>query len=226
MRIQARKCPFTGAIFEEKDRKKYIKHPRTLRKNMRAAREKENLKNTWKEWLLVEKLKITRPEQIPEWFLKNQKKIMDACNAVDGAHRWFNSEFVPADEFTRLEFSGMNFSRYVSNSHSCPEGGMLNWSGDADKPKGYIGWTTYVTGTLNRPIKHDSEYPYSGALRLIGLHTGSGGGGNKNFGYDLKIFLDDWPGLKAAVIRINRLEAVTRVKRERDEIVRRLRSAR
>jgi len=222
MRIQARKCPFTGTVFEEKDRMNYVTHLQELRSIMRASREQKRIKDTWTEWLYAEKLKITRPEQIPAWFLANQKTIMYACNAVEGTHRWFDDNFVPEDVFTKLNFSEPKFSECVSNTHNCPASGVTNFMCKDDLPRGYVGWTSYVNGTLVRPKKHDGSYPYSGALKMVGLHTGSGGGGNKNFGYDIKIFLDDWPGLKAAVTRIKRVDAVSKARKEQEEVIRRL----
>lgn len=226
MKVQAWKCPYTGKLFELEDRAKYIASRRKGRKEFLRQQEADNLRATWKAWLHEEKLKITRPEQIPAWFLKNQKKIMDASNAINGGHRWFNDTFVPEDEFTELKFSEPKFSERVSNTHCCPEGGVQNFMCDDTKPRGYVGWTSYVNGTLVRPAKHNSSYPYSGALKLVGIHTGTGGGENINFGYDIKIFLDDWPGLKGAVTRIRRLAAVAKVKREREEIIRRLKGRR
>jgi len=236
MKIQAWKCPYTGKIFEEKDRAKYIACRRKGRKDFLRQQEADNLRNTWKAWLLAEKMNITDPFQIPEWFLENQKKIMEATNAIHGVNRWASDFFVPEDEFVALVFTGIKYSELVSNSHSCPVGGVQNFIGDNTMPKGYPGWSGYIKGSLIRPAKYDSGYPYSAALNLVGIHTGSGGGGNKGFGYDIKIFLGDWPGLgslsakiendkRLSAIRADRKSRVAKVKRERDLIVRRLQTA-
>jgi hypothetical protein len=236
MKIQAWKCPYTGNLFELEDRAKYVACRRKGRKAFLAQQEKEKIRDTWKEWLRAEKLKITRPEQIVDWFLTNQKTIMAAYNAIDGWHRHFDDKFVPEDNFSKLEFTRLTFSETVSNSHSCPEDGVRNFMCEPDKPRGYIGWTGYLNGSLDRPAKHNASYPYSGALQLVGIHTGSGGGGNKSFSYDFKIFLGDWPGLQAEVdrilnqkrldaIRARRKAAVAKVRNERNEIVRRLQNA-
>lgn len=202
MRIQVRKCPFTGEIFEEKDIKKYIKHLKELRKKMKEDRAHERIRKSWKDWLSEQKKNITSIDQIPEWFLKNQRTIMDACNAIYFDDRFERrNKFVEKDKFTKLEWENYRYNDNTSNSHVCPEGGVMNWCAkEKDKPTGYPGFKGYLRGCLERPKDRDYSYPYSEALRLVGIKTGTGGGGNKNFGYEFTVFLDDWPGIKENVV--------------------------
>jgi len=59
MRVQVYKCPFTGKLFEEKDKAKYVKHLLELRESMRAERNNERTRATWKKWLDAEKEKLS-----------------------------------------------------------------------------------------------------------------------------------------------------------------------
>ena len=67
MRIQVRKCPFTGEIFEEKDIGKYILHLKELRDSMRGKREHARIRKTWEIWLDNERAKVLSVEDIPAW---------------------------------------------------------------------------------------------------------------------------------------------------------------
>lgn len=227
MRVQVRKCPFTGKLFEEKDAKKYAVHLKELRVKMREERRHKYLRDNFTKWLKKEKKAITHPEMIPEWFMANQRQIMEAHNAgIRSKLEMSLSDrfFITTDRFENVEFEkGTRFNDLLSNSHTCPENGKTNWCAtENDTPKGYPGWKTYIKGTLVRDKKNNHSYPYNAALNLVGIKTGSGGGGNKDWGYQCSIFLADWPGLKVAYKEI--LEE--RHQREAQEIVNRLKGKR
>ena len=136
---------------------------------------------------------------IGPWVLANQKKLMIACNAFK-LHSWDRDRFhIDTDEFTKFDIS-VKYSSHVTNSHSCPKGGVQNWCAkDPSKPTGYPGWSGRISGVLVRSKKNMSSYPYSNICKLLDLHTGTGGGGNAEWGYDLKIFADDWPVMAQSV---------------------------
>jgi hypothetical protein len=209
MRVQVRKCRFTGKIFEEKDLKKYAIHLRNLRAERAEKRKLDKVRATFTSWLNREKKKILHPEDIPAWFLKNQRKIMDAVNAGFGDR---DEKFYPTDEFTKFSFEKARYSRLTSNTHVCPKGGVTNWSVEDDKPKGYPGWSVHVNGTLKRSKNHLGSYPYPAALNAVGLKTGSGGGGNESWGYGVSIFLADWPGLQQTILEMECDQIVDKLK--------------
>lgn len=215
MRVQVRKCRFTGKIFEEKDLKKYAIHLKKLRIEMAEARHLAKVRTTFKAWLKAEKKAIRHPDEIPAWFLKNQRKIMDAVNAGFGDRAFESDRFFNTDEFTKFSFESVRYSKTVSNTHVCPKGGVMNWGCKDDLPKGYPGWTTHVNGALKRNKNHMGSYPYSGALNAVGLRTGSGGGGNESWGYGISIFLADWPGLQQTILEMEAEEIVARLKGEK-----------
>lgn len=209
MKVTVNKCPYTGKLFE--DDLKYSKHLRRLQAERRAKRKDEKIRNTFSDWLAAEKSKITEVKQIVPWFMDNQRTIMDAANAiVNNIDRY--GKFTDLCTYSKLEISGPRWNRNVSNSHRCPVGGVVNWGGHKPGlPTGYPGWTGHIAGSLTRPKNKMGSYPTSDILNLIGLHTGSGGGGNESWSYGLSIFLDDWPGLQHEVDMM-----------EQDYIVRRL----
>lgn len=209
MRVQVRKCRLTGKIFEEKDLKKYAIHLRKLRAERAEKKRLDKVGATFFSWLAREKKKILHPSHIPGWFIKNQRKIMDGVNAGLGDRY---EKFYNTDEFTDFTFDTPRFSKLTSNTHVCPKGGELNWSCKDDKPKGYPGWSVYVKGRLKRNKNHGGQYPYSAALNIVGLKTGSGGGGNESWGYGISIFLADWPGLQHAHNEMEKDEIVARLK--------------
>lgn len=153
-----------------------------------------------REWLLEEKMKITHPEMIVPWFLKNQGRIIYESNRAVGDTMW--GKYKRDDQYTHLSLELRNkhkpegYVQNVSNTHRCPDNGVTNFSWNADRPRGYPGWAGTMHGKLHRAKRNLHEYPYSLGLNLVGLKTGSGGGGNESWTYDVSIFLDDWPGLK------------------------------
>jgi len=200
MKVQVRKCRFTGKIFEEKDLKKYALHLKKLRIEMKEQREEDRVKKDWTKWLKAERKRIKTVDEIVPWFLANQKRIMYAANAM--GTRFSSDKFYPeTDSFTKMVL-GVGYNAFASNSHRCPDKGVMNWEGrrgDPAKPTSYVGWTGNISGCLTREKKNNYSYPYSEALKIVGLKTGSGGGGNERWSYEVTIFLDDWPGLKHEV---------------------------
>lgn len=64
------------------------------------------------------------------------------------------------------------------------------------KPKGYPGWY----GRIEWETSHDIRFGWD-LMRILRVHTGTGGGvaGNR-FGYEVKLFESDWPGLREWMI--------------------------
>lgn len=212
MRVQVNKCRLTGKLFE--DTNKFKIHLAKLRKERDEAFRYNKIKLNFENWLKNEKSNITEIDQIAPWFLKNQRHIMDALNAGVPSNYWAsgNDKFYNTDEFTKLVVAG-SYSSKLSNSHSCPDNGIQNWcSKDKDKPTDYKGWKVNICGNLKRLPKHMANYPYTDALNVVGIKTGSGGGGNSNFRYDGYIWLDDWPGLYHAIEKMEQENIIARLK--------------
>lgn len=193
MRIQVRKCPFTGQIFEEKDIQKYIDHLHSLRKEFKEERRLNRIRSEFDNWLLKEKQQIIDTNLIVPWILSNQRYLMDAFNKI--GIKTFDNKFFKNDVIERLSITYI-FGSNVSNSHSCPKNGVENWCArDKSLPTGYPGYRLSISGSLLRDGKHNSSYPMYDFFKMIGLYAGTGGGGNKDFHWDGQLFLADWPGL-------------------------------
>jgi hypothetical protein len=91
----------------------------------------------------------------------------------------------------------------VSNSHSCPIGGVTNWGQrGANSPTSYPGWSGQIRGTLKGKVPKTTFMGTIADLikeKFRVIHTGTGGPGRPNE-YDMRIgcqlFLDDFPKLK------------------------------
>lgn len=214
MKIVVFKCRFTGKIFEQENRHKYIKHLKSLREEMRQERAYKKIRAEWEAWLLEEKKKIHCVADIPKWIIDNQRKIMDACNAIIFSTDFeARNRFVENDRLEKLVWENSRYNVSCSNTHSCPHNGVTNWGGyKPEAPRGYPGWEGYLGGSLKRPRAKNSSYPISELLNFIGVKTGTGGGANEHFGYGFTIFLDDWPGLYEEVRQMEEDQIVKKLK--------------
>lgn len=109
----------------------------------------------------------------------------------------------------------LSYSDKVSNTHSCPLNGVLNWNVEPDKPTGYKGWSGRLWLRLLEDYDGFGSELFNGTL----VHTGTGGGGTYGgpwhalgnaifdngdktikkpvcYGWDCRIYLDDWPELE------------------------------
>jgi len=209
-----RKCPFTGKLFDESKIAEYIWHLKSTRDEMRAKRNLNRVKAGFSKWLRAEKLKLIHPDMVPEWFMANQRHIMDAINAgCRGKNDTHDGKFFADDIFQKVRWEKAPvFNSSASNTHVCPDNGKTNWGCKDGEIKGYPGWRGYINGTLKRNKKHNSSYPYSSALNLVGIKTGSGGGGNESWGYDFTMFLADWPGFEVEIRKMEGDRIVAKLK--------------
>ena len=201
MKVEMYKCPWTGSLFEMSEKKKYVKHLKALRKANREKWRLTYIRQSFDAWLHQEKLKINEVNQIEPWVLENQKQLIEGMMAIYGTTSAFRDKFESSDKLEKLKITGLRHSSRVSNTHSCPKSGITNFRCLPDKPAGYPGWSGRIDGSLLRDKKNNSHYPITDLLNHIGLCTGSGGGGNINWGFELKIFADDWPGLIPGLYR-------------------------
>lgn len=119
-------------------------------------------------------------------------------------------------EFTKLN---LKWSDSVSNSHSCPVGGVQNWGGrdkfedGTIKPSGYPGWAGSIEWMCEWPKEftgvHIASHLFACGTFNSGrqrAHTGTGGfrgeGYSKMYdcdirlsGYDFRLYAADWPGM-------------------------------
>ena len=188
-----------GKLFE--DKAKYQKHLRKLAALRREKKKVEQGKIDREAFLIRMGNEVTGVDSLMQFIKDNWSWFFH--NGV--AHDWGSTE--KAHEFHEYHDVFINlygWSDHVSNSHSCPRGGVQNWAArDADKPTGYPGWT----GRIIIKVK-PGTYKYKGKSYMrdgfgngyfadTPIKTGSGGGGEgdgcKEYAYDLKLFASDFP---------------------------------
>jgi hypothetical protein len=217
------KSDVDGKLFE--DKLKYTSHLRKLARHRNAQR-KLQIAESAKDAAWAELYE--REQSIDDWcqMVIDNQHLFWAEAAAGDPYDWEcvgkkrgrgkNAQVVPVPRLLKITHS-LRWSDHVSNSHSCPVGGVTNWSpsrnSDKTAPTGYPGWYGRINWLVAWPQEFDGFYLgsdlfsrgsfQSGRQRA---HTGSGGGGgghfNKEFdtwcqrpGYDFSIFASDWPGL-------------------------------
>jgi hypothetical protein len=189
-RIIAFKCRWTKKVFT--DKQKYLKHLIKQREVLVLAREAARVNRTMQAKFIQMREECESLADIEKFITENWEVFFhngvnhDSWRDRRGKYRKPN--------LLSVKVTG-RFSYHISNSHSAPIGKPLNWGSKPGIPTGYPGFAGDITWQL------DGEYQSFGSdvMQGTGINTGSGGGrGHHGFGYDMKLFLDDWPGLARA----------------------------
>lgn len=222
VQIVAWKSEADGKIFEDKS--KYQAHLRKLAR-YRLAQRKLQIAESAKDAAWAELYE--REQSIDQWMqmVIDHQHLFWAEAAAGDPYDWQNvgkklsrgknAQVMPVPRVLKITHQ-LRWSEMVSNSHSCPVGGVTCWSSreaEDGRPRGYPGWTGSIEWLVEWPKEFDSYYLGSdlfskGTFRSgrQRAHTGSGGGGgghfNKEFntwcqrpGYDFRIYASDWPGM-------------------------------
>lgn len=185
-------CPWTKQVFGGK--REYVKHLANLRntrihRRIREMAWERKLEDLW-----------SRPgfEEVVAWIHMNPEFMFDNGMRHGWGHRGVQKH---RDDFwVKITYLDLTWSNSVSNTHDCPRGGVTNWGGrefwpdKTPKPRGYPGWH----GRIEYQMSHDIGFG-SDVMKGLGIHTGTGGGtGNNIYGYDVRFFDSDWPGIAEA----------------------------
>ena len=189
-------CPWTKEMFATK--RGYVNHLKSLRVDRMHRRAKQlrwqrKLEDLWNQPSF---------DKIVKWIHLNPEVLWENAKrngwSSDSA-RWDKLR----DSYTvTVRYLHLAYSDSVSNSHSHPRNGVSNWGGrdtlkdGTPAPRGYPGWQ----GRISYQLNSDALGFGSDVFKNTGLNTGTGGGsgGSGIYSYDLKMFMDDWPGLKTA----------------------------
>jgi hypothetical protein len=186
-------CPWTKQVYATKNA--YVKHLRELREDRihRAIRARIQHK-------IFDEL-INQPsfEKVIEWIETHPEFFFDRM-VQNGRAGWRDRREHLRDKFwIKITYLDVSWSDSVSNSHSCPRGGVTCWSSREavdGRPRGYPGWG----GRIEFQLSHDLGFG-SDVFRNVGIHTGTGGGTSDNrYGYDVKFFASDWPELEKSIL--------------------------
>lgn len=203
-KINARKCPKTGKLFETD--KAYRIHIIGLRKNLNKKRpHKIRMRECMQRrkrlrTQMRDELDAIRDINELECYVKNNfGRIMTAYNGGGEPIIHAMLKDLKMEEFELR----INFHECVSNSHASPRNGKTNWGGrDPDLPRGYPGFSGHVSYALNfdpekSPKRGNLCLDAHRGLGWAGIHTGGGGGrGNNKFEYGVNIYLSDFDGLQ------------------------------
>ena len=179
------RCPWTQRLFPTKSG--YVKHLRELRETRmhRRARAKRRDRKFQQLW------NLNSFEEIIEWIELNPEVIFEATKGS----RWTKfSEAELREKFrVQLTYMDVGHSERVSNTHSAPHGKPQNWGREPGKPTGYPGWSGRIEF---RVLPENCGISGSDVGRVLRMHTGTGGGIRGGYyGYDVRMFEEDWPGL-------------------------------
>ena len=179
-------CPWTNKVYG--DKRSYIKHLKELRESRMHARARAlRRQRIFEEFTMQPDL-----DHIVKWIELHPEFFFDGCIQA-GRDRWGDRRAKFRDDFSiKILYFDLQWSDRISNTHSCPRSGVTNWGSNDDKPRGYPGWQ----GDIAYQLSHDIG-SFSDIFKSTGIHTGSGGGrGDLKCAYDVKLFADDWPGMK------------------------------
>jgi uncharacterized C2H2 Zn-finger protein len=183
------KCPWTDKIFSTK--KSYVTHLKVLRED----RIHRNIRARIQHKIFEELINQPSFDKIIEWIETHPEFFFDRLVQY-GRAGWRDRREHLRDKFwIKMTFLNVSWNESVSNSHSCPRGGVKCWSSQEAKdgrPRSYPGWQGYIEFQLSHDLGFGSD-----VFRNVGIHTGTGGGTSDNrYGYDVKFFASDWPGLE------------------------------
>jgi hypothetical protein len=177
-------CPITGKLYKTERGAKNSAKREQLRIEAEEAKRKEQQKS-----------KEQKEEEI-NWLRLNLEDINDLPVLMKSRFK----ELYDWD--LDVSFHGLRFGN-VSNSHTCPIGGVMNWSREyKDRPTYYLGWSGRIEGTLKGNLP---KLTFMNSISDIingkfkGLHTGTGCPGRPNefkMSIGFNMFLDDFPKLK------------------------------
>lgn len=186
-KIEAWECPTTGNLFKHKE--DYRRHMAKLAAARRFAANRK---------IMLAQAEVCVKE------LHQQKSFADICRWIEKNYRLLyerqiiignfsnRRNVMPSDFFVKdVAFENMVWSDMCSNSHSAPAGKKTNWCGSRSGdgvPRGYPGYTGSISFTT-------SQYGYCDLFKNTGIHTGSGGGSEKKFRFDVTLFAEEWPML-------------------------------
>ena len=200
-KIVCRKCPFTKKLYET--RSGYRRHLLKLRKERNAERSIWITQRDARNAALEALGKVATISELKKAVMEQYTNMMVASWGTDSKKIAIAKKIRMVD----FELTALRYAERTSNTHSCPRTGITNWGcKDEDGPRGYPGFAGRITYALKVPKGFDGWFAdFSDSLKQFGIHTGSGGSGPSrkdnldSYGYDVKVFIDDFSSISAHV---------------------------
>ena len=214
--IQAYKSDQDGKIFE--DKKKYQLHLRKLASARLAEKKVEQMEAQRKQFL-VNMGQVKSLAELNQ-FIKDNWKWFWANGAQREFYMWGSNKGKTPNfhEYHDVSILDLYWKEDLSNSHSCPRGGVQNFDTRADynkgKPNSYPGWQARINIKVKPPMSKHKKDPYmhdgwgSSYFDRTTICTGSGGGGGHHdkdgikyvsYSYDIKLWAADFPVMYEAL---------------------------
>ena len=201
--VTAWQCPKTGKLFLTKGR--YLNH---LKKKARMNLAEKNLGALRQQITdAIDGIRlVSSGQELCDYIAKHQREfylssVLKYYGKAAGDRLLRAMKAEEDIQFPKIIKITIN-TRYkqVSNSHSCPVGGVQNFMRESDKPTFYMGWDGRIVLKYSDPhIRYDGkkyDVRMTDMLDATVLNFGSGGGGSGAYSYDLRIFEADFPNMK------------------------------
>lgn len=128
----------------------------------------------------------------------NAESIEDICRMSEEV----SLKLFPKSSIKKMKLR-VSYAPHASNSHSAPLGEFENWGRKEGKPTGYPALRGSITVVYNKEPKGFSSSTFNSRDGICGIHTGDGGyrsgDGGYTVGYDVTLWLSDFPKIKAAI---------------------------
>jgi hypothetical protein len=184
--VTAYRCPWTKQLFPTKG--KYTKHL----SHLRETRMRRNARVLACNRAMEDFFNQPTLQDLVDWVENNPGVLWDRAMICGSTYLEKNAR--REDFWIKITYLDVQYSNTVSNTHSAPKGKKTNWGGrNPDVPRGYPGYEGRIEFQVSSRFSGFGSSFFSNVLRL---NTGTGGGTSENrFGFGVRIFLDDFPGL-------------------------------
>lgn len=197
-KITVWKSDMDGKLFEDKS--KYVKHLRTLAAKNILKRKFEHKEAT--RPIIMQKMGQVKSSGELTQFIKDNWQWFWLNGAARCTWRWKDKP--PIHELVDIRITGLKWDEHLSNSHSCPQGGVSNFGRGSDYgATGYPGWKGQIHIEIKPPSYMYKKKSYieegwgSDYFDDTIINTGSGGGGGgpttKKYTYGLTLWAADFP---------------------------------
>jgi hypothetical protein len=173
-------CRFTGKTFLDRD--EFREHLLRRRRKMTYARCHKRIVRS----ALIRASQISSIDELQDWLTSGDFALALA--------RLRDPKAIINLSFVKIINHGVG---EVSNSHSAPFDKPTNWLRKPDLPTSYPGISCRLSFRGNAKSSGSTTFwNMTDALREIGIHAGTGGGGgNDTYSYDCTIWADAFPKL-------------------------------
>ena len=140
--------------------------------------------------------------QLRNYVRLNAESVEDICKMSMEISKKLNKS-----QYIKEMTLHVRYVEHASNSHSSPIGQPTNWERKSDKPTGYPALYGNILFTYNKGGKLSGSDIFSewGDQGIVGINTGTGGSrsGNNTYGYDVTLWLDDFPKIKERIEKLH-----------------------